>query len=345
MSYGSTNEAAGGVEKEFPTAKNMPDFTTIVLPSKPRVVKEEGFAGTYEIDGLYPGYGHTLGNSLRRIILSSLPGAAITGIKIAGVDHEFSTLPGVKEDVVTIILNLKRVRIALYTDEPQTLTVRGKGVQVLTAGDIEHPGQVAILNHGQHVATLTDKTAELNIEMKVEKGLGYIPKETLQKDRVEIGQITLDAIFTPIRRVNYEVENMRVGNRTDFNRLKLFIETDGSIAPKEALERAIEIMIAQLKAIVGFEETVGTPEKTEAMVAVAQRPSERREIDTELLKTRIETLGFSARTANALANANIRTLGGLVRKKEEDILDIDGLGSKGVQEIKKVLGGYGIILK
>lgn len=320
------------------------DFN-IVLPSKPRVVKEAGSAGTYEIDGLYPGYGHTLGNSLRRIILSSLPGAAITGIKIAGVEHEFSTLPGVKEDVVTVILNLKRVRIALYTDEPQTLTLRVKGAKNVTAAAIEHPGQTAILNPDQPIATLTDKAAELSIEMKVEKGLGYLPKEILQKDRVEIGQITLDAIFTPIRRVNYEVENMRVGNRTDFNRLKLFIETDGSLTPKEALERSIEIMIAQLKAIVGFDEPVSRVETEEARPADAERPVEKREIDTELLKTRIETLGFSARTANALVNANIRTLGGLVRKKEEDILDIDGLGGKGVQEIKRVLGGMGIILK
>lgn len=320
----------------------MPDFT-IVLPSKPRIVREEGFAGTYEIDGLYPGYGHTLGNSLRRIILSSLPGAAITGIKIAGVEHEFSTIPGVKEDVITVILNLKRVRIALYTDEPQTLTLKAKGPKEITATDIEHPGQVTVLNPTQHIATLSDKGTSLEVEMKVERGLGYIPKEVLLRDRVEIGQITLDAIFSPIRRVNYEVENMRVGNRTDFNRLKMFIETDGSITPKEALERSIGTMIAQLKAIVGFEESV---DETEIQAELSKTESApRREIDTEVLKTRIETIGLSPRTVNALSNANIRTLGGLVRKKEEDILDIDGLGSKGVQEIKKVLGGMGITLK
>ncbi len=320
----------------------MPDFN-IVLPSKPRVVKEEGFSGVYEIDGLYPGYGHTLGNSLRRIILSSLPGAAIVGIKIAGVEHEFSTLAGVKEDVITIILNLKRVRIAMHTDEPQTLSLVIKGPKEVTAAQIEYPGQVSILNPEQHIATVTEKNAELNIEMKVEKGLGYISKEVLQKDRVEIGQITLDAIFSPIRRVNYEVENMRVGNRTDFNRLKLFIETDGSITPHEALERAIEIMISQLKAIVGFEEPIEALSTEEEITP--EQTSEKKEIDTELLKTRIDTLGFSARTSNALVSANIRTLGGLVRKKEEDILDIDGLGTKGVQEIKKVLGGMGITLK
>ncbi len=320
----------------------MPDFT-ILLPSKPRVVKEEGFSGVYEIDGLYPGYGHTLGNSLRRIILSSLPGAAITAIKVAGVEHEFSTLPGVTEDVVTIILNLKRVRVALYTDEPQTLTLKVKGIKTVTAAQIEHPGQVSILNPDQHVATLTAKAASLEIELRVEKGLGYVPKEVLQKERVEIGQIVLDAIFTPIRRVNYEVENMRVENRTDFNRLRIAIETDGSLSPSEALQKSIEIMLAQLKAIIGFEEKPLEPVR-EAAEAEAQ-PKPAREIDTELLKTRIETIGLSPRTANALVNSNIRTLGGLVRKKEEDILDIDGLGNKGVQEIKKVLAGMGITLK
>lgn len=321
----------------------MPDFN-IILPSKPRVVKEEGSSGMYEIDGLYPGYGHTLGNSLRRIILSSLPGAAITGIKISGVEHEFSTLAGVKEDIVTVILNLKRVRIALHTDEPQTVKLEVKGHKEVTAADIEHPGQVSILNPDQHIATLTEKNAELVMEMKVEKGLGYIPKEVLQKDRVEIGQITLDAIFSPIRRVNYEVENMRVGNRTDFNRLKIFIETDGSLTANEALEAAINIMISQLKAIVGFEEPA-EEQPREEVSEEARETSPKREIDTELLKTRIETIGLSQRTANALSSANIRTLGGLVRKKEEDILDIDGLGSKGVQEIKKVLSGMGITLK
>ncbi|MDO8594980.1 MAG: DNA-directed RNA polymerase subunit alpha [bacterium] len=328
----------------LPPTLSMPDFN-IILPSKPRVVKEEGFSGVYEIDGLYPGYGHTLGNSLRRIILSSLPGAAITGIKLNGVEHEFSTIPGVKEDVVTIILNLKRVRIAMHSDEAQNVTISAKGIKTVTAESIEHPGQITILNPEQHIATLTEKSSELIVEMKVEKGLGYIPKEILQKDRVEIGQITLDAIFSPIRRVNYEVENMRVGNRTDFNRLKLSIETDGSLTPKEALEKSISVMISQLKAIVGFEEEAPVSESAEAEQSAEENAVPKREIDTELLKTRIETIGLTQRTSNALSSANIRTLGGLVRKKEEDILDIDGLGTKGVQEIKKVLSGMGITLK
>lgn len=319
---------------------------SVLLPSKPRIIKEDGFVGVYEIDGLYPGYGHTLGNSLRRIILSSLPGAAITSVKIAGVSHEFSTIEGVKEDVISILLNLKKLRIQILSDEAQTVSIKVKGIKDVTGADIQAPGQVIIVNKDQHIASVTDKNTSLDIEMTVEKGLGYVPKEVIQKERVEIGAIALDAIFTPIRRANYEVENMRVGNRTDFNRIKLFIETDGTITPHEALERSIVIMIEQLKAIVGFkEEEVIIPVAKSEKSDESSEKSSKKDIDPEFLKTRIETLDLSQRTMNALTSANIRTLGGLARKKEEDILDIDGLGSKGVQEIKKLLHTYGISLK
>ena len=318
----------------------------VSLPSKPRIVSEEEFKGTYEIDNLYPGYGHTLGNSLRRIILSSLPGAAITSVKIDGVSHEFSTMDGLKEDVVNIILNLKRVRIQMLTDEPQTISLEVKGEGVVTAKDIKAPSQVSILNPDQHIAEITDKKANLSIEMTVERGMGYVSKDVLQKDKVDIGVISLDAIFTPIRRVNYEVENMRVGDRTDFNRLRIIIETDGTITAHVALEKSIEIMINQLKAVIGFkEEEVVVETKEEATEEAEEGEVKGEEVDTEFLKTRIESLNLSARNINALTAANIRTVGGLARKKEEDILEIEGLGKKGVQEIKRMLGNYGIILK
>lgn len=316
---------------------------SIVLPSKPRIVSEDQFSGTYEIDGLYPGYGHTLGNSLRRIILSSLPGAAITAIKIAGVNHEFSVMNGISEDVITVMLNLKKMRIKMLTSEPQTLTLKVKGEKIVTAADVDKVGQIEILNPELVIATLTDKNAELDVEMTVEQGMGYVSKEVLQKNRVDIGTIALDAIFTPIRRVSYEVENMRVGDRTDFNRLKLFIETDGTISSKEALETSIQIMIGQLKAIVGFKEEM---EEMAPMSSVsAEEATPKAEIDSELLKTRIESIGLSPRTQNALSNANIRTVGGLSRKKERDLLDVDGLGAKGIQEIRAKLAEYGISLK
>lgn len=323
----------------------MSDYN-VALPSKPKAVREEKNTGVYEIEGLYPGYGHTLGNSLRRIILSSLPGAALTQLKIDGVLHEFSTIEGVKEDVITIILNLKKVRFKMSTDEPQTVTLSVKGAKKITAGDIEVGGQIEVLNPDQYICELTGKNASIEMEMKIEMGLGYLPKEAIQKEKVEIGTIALDSAFTPIRRVNYEVETMRVGDRTDYNRLKITIETDGTLTPRVALETAIEVMIHQLKAIVGFkeEELVEVPPAPEAMEEGAVLPGEA-EIDTEFLKTRIDSLDLSARTQNALAAANIRTVGGLVRKNEADLLDVDGLGEKGLQEIRRALSNFGVTLK
>lgn len=318
--------------------------TTIVLPSKPKIIKEEDNKGTYEIDGLYPGYGHTLGNSLRRVILSSLEGSAITSIKIKGVGHEFSALEGVKDDVIMMILNLKKLRIKLLTDEPQTIKLSVKGPSVVTAKDIKIQGQVEIMNPEQYINEVTDKNAELDIEMVVEKGLGYLSKEVTQKDRVEIGTISLDAIFSPARRVSYEVENMRVGNRTDFNRLTINIETDGSITPHEALERSIQIMITQLKSIVGFKEEEVIERREMDAPKNADVSVDKDAID-DILKTRVESLDLSQRTTNALMNANIRTLGGLARKKEKDLLEIEGMGAKGIGEVKKVLKEYDIELK
>jgi len=314
----------------------------IALPSKPKVVAEEGFKGVYEIDGLYPGYGHTLGNSLRRIILSSLPGAAIVQLKVNGVGHEFSTIEGVKEDVISIILSLKKVRLSLEGDEEQIITIKAKGPKTITAGDIETPSQVKIMNPDQEIFTITEKGKEVEMELTVQKGLGYVPKEIVQKERVDVGTISMDGIFTPIRRVNYESENMRVGDRTDFNRLRISIETDGTITPKEALEKSIEIMITQIKAIIGFKEEI----EIEPTVVEVETPESKEENDKveDFLKTRVDSLDLSPRTINALVTANIRTVGGLARKKEEGILDIEGLGNKGLQEIKKLLGEHGITL-
>lgn len=318
----------------------------VLLPSKPKIIEEGEIRGVFEIDGLYPGFGHTLGNSLRRIILSSLPGAAITSIKVKGVSHEFSTLAGLKEDILTLVLNLKKVRIELITDEPQTLTLKAKGVKDVTAGDITKTGQATILNPDLHLASITDKNTELDIEITIEKGLGYVPKEVLQKNKMDIGAIALDARFSPIERVSYEVENMRVGDRTDFNRLKIAIVTDGTIAPKKALEKSIEIMINQLKAIVGFKETANfLIDEEESSEDSPKSSAEDKEDFDDILKTRIESLDLSSRTINALINANIRTVGGLARKKEKDILNIEGLGSKGVEEIKKMLLANDITLK
>ena len=315
---------------------------SIILPSKPRIVKEDETSGVYEIDGLYPGYGHTLGNSLRRIILSSLPGAAITAVKIDGVSHEFSSIDGVKEDVIAIILNLKKVRFQMLSEEPQELSLSVKGPKVVTAKDMKVPGQLVVLNPEQVIAEVTSGTT-LSISMRVERGLGYASREELEKEKVEVGSIIMDAIFTPIRRVNYDVENMRVGDRTDHNRLRIMIETDGSLSPREALEKSIAIMIKQLQAVVGFREETTQAEIEEAEASLAKPKKE--EVDPDILKIRIESLNLSARTTNALSVGNIRTVGGMVRKKEEDLLDVDGLGEKGIQEIKKALMNLGLSLR
>ena len=306
--------------------------TNVTLPSKPRVVSEAEFSGVYEIDGLFPGYGHTLGNSLRRIILASLPGATVTQVKIEGVQHEFSTLAGMNEDVITLLLNLKRVRFELHGDEPMTVTLKKSGPAMVTAADIVCPSQVQILNPDQHIAELTAKSGVLDMEIRIERGLGYVPREIHQRDKVEIGTIALDAVFTPIRRANYEVENMRVGDRTDYNRLRIAIETDGTITPRAALEKSIEIMVHQLKAIIGFQDLNHTAPVAEEVAAPEVVVP-----DTEVLKTRIETLELSSRTLAALETASIRTVGGLVRKSKDDILALDGIGPKGVEEIEALL--------
>ncbi len=316
---------------------------TIILPTKPRVVSEDGIKGVYEIDNLYPGYGHTLGNSLRRIILSSLPGAAITSLKIDGVNHEFSVIEGVKEDVMIMLLNLKRTRFKMTSDAPQQVTLSVKGQKTVTAGDIKTSGQIEVLNPELYIAELTTKGAALSIEMTVEKGLGFVSKEAHQKGKVDIGTIAVDAVFTPIRRVSYEVENMRVGDKTNHNRLRIAIETDGTLTPREALERSIAIMITQLKAIVDFKDA-----EEEAVTAEAdekEEDSSKKEDLTDVLKTRIDTLNFSTRTLHALSEANIRTIGGVARKKKEDLLEIEGIGEKGIQEIRRILSNYGITLK
>ena len=323
----------------------MPEYK-IIMPSKPRVVTEEGNKGVFEIDGLYPGYGHTLGNSLRRIVLSSLPGASITSIKIDGVSHEFQTMDGIKEDVIVMILNLKKVRFKMLSDEPQVVNLSVKGPKEVTAADIKTGGQVEILNGDLHIVSVTGKV-NLSIEMKIEKGLGFIPKEIFQKEKVDVGTIAVDAIFTPIRRVSYEVENMRVGDKTNHNRLRILVETDGTLSPREALSQSIEIMINQLKAIIDFKEPEEeVPPKTASKAEEKGGDEAEKSPDfVDILKTRIDNLDLSTRTLNALTSANIRTLGGLARKKREDLLEVEGIGEKGITEIKKVLTKFGLSLK
>lgn len=218
------------------------EFTYLSESVSIKKVSETITDGVFEIEGLYNGYGLTLGNALRRALFSSLPGAAITQVKIKGVDHEFSTIPNVLEDIVEICLNLKKIRFRILVDELQTLTLKIKGEKEVLAGDIKTGSQIEIISPDIHIATLSSKSAEIDMELVVEKGLGYVPVEVRKFEKLPVGTIALDSLFSPVVKVNFSVENMRVGDRTDYNKLKLEIRTDGSITPSSALHKAGNIL-------------------------------------------------------------------------------------------------------
>lgn len=310
----------------------------ITLPSKYKVLKSEENLGIFEIENLYPGYGITIGNALRRVLLSSLKGASVTLVKIKGVNHEFSTIPHIIEDVVEIILNLKQIRFKLDGDEPQHVTLKIKGEKEVSAKEINTPSQVTVINSDVHIATLTDKKAELEIEMTIEKGLGYVPVEQRRKEKLEIGAIAVDAIYTPVRKVNYEVENMRVGDRTDFNRIKLLIETDGSISPENALNQATNILIGQFNALIATQEAVEYDVKEEIETKTEST-------EEDITKIKIEDTNLSTRTANTLTENGVKTVGGLIKKTESGLKEFEGMGEAGLKEIKKVLTKLGVSLK
>jgi DNA-directed RNA polymerase subunit alpha len=236
------------------------------LPNPPKVIKKEGNKAVFELEALYPGYGVTIGNSLRRVLLSSLEGAAVTQVKIKGVSHEFSTIPGVLEDVITIMMNLKQLRFKLLVPETQKATLKIKGIKEVKGADFSLPSQVELINKNCHVATLTSKSADLEIEIQIEKGAGYSARDSRKKEKLEIGSIAVDAIFSPIKRISYKVENMRVGERTDFDRLFLEVETDGTIAPEEAVLQSCDTLI---KHFVLFSEAL----KMKTVVADEKKPT------------------------------------------------------------------------
>lgn len=312
----------------------------IPLPLKPNIIKQENNRAVFEIEGCYPGYGITLGNALRRVLLSSLPGAAVTGIKIKGIQHEFSTLPHIMEDVIEIILNLKQLRFKLADNEKHKLFLKASGEKNVKASEIKVPTGVEIINKDTHIAALTDKKAELEIEMDVEKGLGYWPVEQRQKQKLEIGLIPIDAIFSPIRKVNFEVENMRVGEKTDYNRLRFDVKTDGSITPEDAFKKAAEILVEQFKIF-----SAPAEEKNEQIKKVVKEKEKEKEKIEDVTKMDIGDLKISTRVRNALKEDGIKTVGGLIKKKEDALFEIEGMGEKGLKEIKRALSKLGLELK
>jgi DNA-directed RNA polymerase subunit alpha len=299
---------------------------------KIKKVKEEGNLGTYSFEPLPSGFGTTLGNSLRRVLLTSIEGAAITQIKVKGTSHQFTTLPGVKEDIVEITLNLKKVRIKMHGDQPVVATLKKKGKGKVTAGDIDAPSETEIINKKQHIATLSDTKTELEIELVIEPGAGYSPMEERQTSKV--GVVILDALFSPIKRVTYNVAATRFEGRTDLDKLTLTIETDGSIKPQEALEKASGILM-------GYYEIIKTGEDA----TTREVEEEKEDVSAKLEQTEdiaVDELPLQTRTINALKKNGVDTLHKLAEKPEDELADIKNLGEKSLAEINKLLKKEGL---
>jgi DNA-directed RNA polymerase subunit alpha len=310
----------------------------LIRPKRLEIEKEtlSPFYGKFVSEPLERGFGITIGNSLRRILLSSLQGASIISVKIDGVLHEFSTLPGVKEDVTEIILNLKEVRLKLHTEGPKAIRVKTEGPKVLKAGDIITGDAVEILNPEHYIATLS-RDGKLSMELVVKMGRGYVPAERNKEETQPIGTIPIDAIFSPIKKVNYTVTNARVGQITDYDKLTLEVWTDGSLNPEEAIAHAAKILKDQLSIFYTFEEE----EETE--VAIPEDQEETEKLNENLFRS-VDELELSVRSANCLKHANIKLIGDLVQKTEAEILATKNFGRKSLNEIKEILNDMGLSL-
>ncbi len=290
--------------------------------------------GKFVAEPLERGFGITLGNSLRRVLLSSLQGAAITAVKIEGVEHEFMTIPEVSEDVTDVILNLKEVLLQIHTNEVKTLRIEADGPKEIKAGDIIADGQVEILNPGHHVLTISEG-GRVRMELSARRGRGYVPSERNKVAGQPIGSIPIDALFSPIRKVNYQVTNARVGQQTDYDKLTLEVWTDGSVQPADAVAYAAKIVKEQLSIFINFDET---EEPVLEPVAV-----EETKLNENLFRS-VDELELSVRSANCLQNANIKTIGDLVQKTEAEMLKTKNFGRKSLKEIKEILAEMGLSL-
>ncbi len=306
---------------------------------KPRIecieTSDDNTYGKFVVEPLERGYGTTLGNSLRRVLLSSLPGAAITTIKIEGALHEFSTLPGVVEDTTEIILNLKQLSMKLHSDEQKTIRIETQGECKVTAGDIIHDGDVEIVNPELYIASL-DADGRLFMEMTVERGRGYVPAERNKKPGQPIGIIPVDSIFSPVRRVNFHVEDTRVGQRTDYDKLTLEIWTNGTIKPDEAASLGAKILTVHLML---FVELIEKTDEVEIMVEKEENENEK------IMELVIEELDLSVRSYNCLKRAGINTVEELIQKTPEDMMKVRNLGKKSLEEVEQKLASLGLSLK
>ncbi len=300
----------------------------IPLPNQVSLIESQGNRYVFAMEPLYPGYGVTIGNALRRVLLSSMPGAAVTAVKIKWVDHEFSTVPHVKEDVVEIILALKQLRLKVHTDEPVRLSLKVKGEKAVCAADIKKNDLVDIVNPDLHIATLDNKNAELDMELIVQQGRGYVPVEMRENEKLEIGMIAVDAIYTPVKNVNFEIENVRVGQLTNFDKLTITMETDGTISGEEALSIAAHILVDHFSMFINDSRiaanTAGRTEPAEAEPAMEGNL--------------VSSLNLSVRAQNALEKNGIRTIEELNAMGADEIRALDGLGEKTANEVLAAIG-------
>jgi DNA-directed RNA polymerase subunit alpha len=281
------------------------------------------------MEPLYPGYGVTLGNSLRRVLLSSLPGAAVVGVKIKGVDHEFSTVPNVKEDVIEIILNLKQLRLKVHTDQPIKLEMKVKGEKAVTGADFKKNSDIEIVNPGLHLATLDGKSSELEMEVIVQVGRGYVPVEQREHEKLEIGMIAVDAIYSPVRRVNYDINSVRVGQITNYDELILTLETDGTMTGEDAIDQASSILLSHFalfaKPALGASSVLPSlDESKEEGVKISEEDD-------------LKSLGLSNRSYNALLKNNINRISQLTGLNHDQMLQMEGLGDKSIEEIERLV--------
>lgn len=296
---------------------------------------EDNCYAKFVVEPLERGYGTTLGNSLRRILLSSLPGAAVTSIKIEGVLHEFSTIPGVIEDTTDIILNLKKLCVKLHCNEPRTVRIEIEGEGDITAGDIIVDSDVEILNPEMHIATL-DKNGRLFMEMTIEKGRGYVSSEKNKKEEHIIGVIPVDSIFSPVTKANFHIEDTRVGHRTDYDQLTLEVWTDGSISPDEAVSSSAKILSDHLKLFLGLTEEIVDE------VTMVEKEEEKKD---KVLEMTIEELDLSVRSYNCLKRAGINTVEELIQRTQEDMMKVRNMGKKSLEEVNNKLAEMNLSLK
>ncbi len=298
----------------------------IYNPALANIEETNATNATFDIAPLHAGYGNTLGNSLRRVLLSSIEGAAIVAFRIEGASHEFTTIPGVKEDVIDIMLNIKNIRLKAFSDEPVEVRLEKKGAGPVTAADIKTTADVEVINPGQIICNIDDPKKSILIDFVVESGRGYQSIEDSSTKRIHSDMIAVDAIFSPVLRVRYKVESTRVGQETNLDKLLLSIETDGSITPRQAFEEAAAILVNQYTALAGSTVVDATPALGQAL------SSEKNELNTP-----VEELNLTARTANALINNDIRTVHDLVTLSEQDLRELKGFGSKALDEVNEKL--------